>query len=62
MNKNLYRKIIIAMMVTALGGASAFAEDTAQASAEAAPKAPVSVAKVRPVDVTPALESAEARR
>lgn len=62
MNKNLYRKIIIAMMVTALGGASAFAEDTAQASAEAAPKAPVSVAKVRPVDVTPALREELARQ
>ena len=62
MNKNLYRKIIIAMMVTTLGGASAFAEDTAQASAEAAPKAPVSVAKVRPVDVTPALREELARQ
>ena len=62
MNKNLYRKIIIAMMVTTLGGASAFAEDAAQVSAESAPKAPVSVAKVRPVDVTPALREELARQ
>lgn len=62
MNKNLYRKIIIAMMVTTLGGASAFAEDAAQVSAESVPKAPVSVAKVRPVDVTPALREELARQ
>lgn len=56
MNKNLYRKIIIAVMVTALGGGAAFAEDTAsEASSGTAPKVPANVAKVRPVDVTPAL-------
>ena len=66
MNKKLYRKILIAMMITTLASVSAFAEDTAASpSAESAAKGPAGVVagqKVRPVDVTPALREELARQ